>query len=222
MTSGVYIIRNLINGKVYVGSSFKIEKRWRKHIFDLRHRVHSNSHLQRSFDKHGEESFSFDVLEETTRPREREQHWIDHVQPFGLRGFNVWRNVLECRNRGPLSAETKARIGAANRGRKYGPPSDEHRAKLSAALKGRPKPPHVVASLLASSRGRVVSEETRRKIGDAGRNRVVSAETRLRLSAARTGRKVSPETREKIAASLKGRRRSAEAIANIRRGRWGR
>ena len=36
----------------------------------------------------------------------------------------------------PFSEERRAKIGAANRGRKHGPMSAEHRQKISAALKG--------------------------------------------------------------------------------------
>lgn len=53
--------------------------------------------------------------------------------------------------------------------------------------------------------GRVVSAETRAKLGLAGRGREVSAETRAKISAANSGRHPSVETRKKIGLAGKGR-----------------
>ena len=32
MTCGIYKIENKINGKVYIGQSIEIERRWQKHL----------------------------------------------------------------------------------------------------------------------------------------------------------------------------------------------
>lgn len=43
---GVYIIRNKINGKVYVGSTInKIKRRWQDHLKRLKRGTHANTHL---------------------------------------------------------------------------------------------------------------------------------------------------------------------------------
>ena len=36
MSSGIYVIRNLVNDKLYVGKSVHIENRWLEHQSDLR------------------------------------------------------------------------------------------------------------------------------------------------------------------------------------------
>ena len=65
MNSGIYIIRNLVTNKVYVGSTKHFDKRWNlEHLKDLRLNKHYNCKLQRSFNKHGEENFSFEIIEE--------------------------------------------------------------------------------------------------------------------------------------------------------------
>lgn len=49
--SCVYIIRNLDNGKVYIGSTKSYRKRMNEHRNDLIRQIHVNKHLQRSFNK---------------------------------------------------------------------------------------------------------------------------------------------------------------------------
>ena len=59
---GVYLIRNTANGKVYVGSSYRIPKRWKEHCRDLKYNRHSNTRLQNSWNKHGESAFELEVV----------------------------------------------------------------------------------------------------------------------------------------------------------------
>lgn len=62
--SGIYIITNTVNGKIYIGESLDIYRRWHKeHIPQLRKGCHYNTSLQEDFNKHGEENFDFDILE---------------------------------------------------------------------------------------------------------------------------------------------------------------
>lgn len=61
--TGVYLIKNLINNKVYVGStktSFKIRKN--KHLRLLRKNIHYNEHLQNAWNYYGEDNFIFEIL----------------------------------------------------------------------------------------------------------------------------------------------------------------
>lgn len=61
--SGIYRIRNLINNKGYGGKAICIRDRWKNHRCDLRNDNHDNEHLQRAWNKYGEENFVFEVLE---------------------------------------------------------------------------------------------------------------------------------------------------------------
>lgn len=61
--SGLYLIKNLINGKVYVGStqtSFVVRKR--KHLSLFRRNLHYNEYLQNDWNYYGENNFSFEIL----------------------------------------------------------------------------------------------------------------------------------------------------------------
>lgn len=90
---GVYIIINLINNKVYVGSSVvSILKRMWHHQAMLRLNKHKNSHLQRAFNKYLEENFEFNILELCDKDKclEREQYWIDYYQSYDQeKGYNI-------------------------------------------------------------------------------------------------------------------------------------
>ena len=61
-TSGIYEIRNKINGKVYIGSAIRFSERKSRHWAMLRGGYHYNKHLQSAWNKYGEDSFEFNVL----------------------------------------------------------------------------------------------------------------------------------------------------------------
>lgn len=72
----IYQIRNLINDAVYIGSVLHRDPKHRKHrhFTDLRGGYHHNSHLQRAWNKYGENNFVFEILEEVkgdVLPREQ-------------------------------------------------------------------------------------------------------------------------------------------------------
>ena len=61
--SGIYLIKNVVSGKFYVGSSGTLSERLRSHRRMLQGNRHDNRHLQHSWNKHGEDKFEFSVLE---------------------------------------------------------------------------------------------------------------------------------------------------------------
>lgn len=89
--SGIYRIKNLKTNKIYIGSSKNLHKRKIQHLYGLRNNCHGNNKLQNSWNKYGEESFVFEVIEECEVEKliEREQHWVDELNPH----FNI---RIEC------------------------------------------------------------------------------------------------------------------------------
>ncbi|MCA9749440.1 MAG: GIY-YIG nuclease family protein, partial [Romboutsia sp.] len=63
INSGIYIILNVVNYKIYVGSTINFGERKNKHFSDLRINRHHCMHLQYSFNKHFEENFRFIIYE---------------------------------------------------------------------------------------------------------------------------------------------------------------
>ncbi|MHA1215696.1 MAG: GIY-YIG nuclease family protein [Candidatus Hodarchaeales archaeon] len=93
MNAGIYCIENIINKKIYIGQSKNVEKRLKEHKTLLRTNKHHNSHLQHSYNKYGEENFSFCILEKTDdleSLNELENKWIAHYKSFvGMNGYNI-------------------------------------------------------------------------------------------------------------------------------------
>lgn len=92
-SSGIYQIRCIPTGKIYIGSAVSLRDRWDKHRASLRKGKHRNIHLQSAWDKYGEESFEFLILELVGRAGllEAEQAWIDKTKCTDRTiGFNIY------------------------------------------------------------------------------------------------------------------------------------
>lgn len=118
---GVYGIRNITNGKLYIGSSCNIRRRFSDHKNQLRNGTHSNVHLLRAWGLYGEKNFTFSVLEECP-PELRIEREIHHLklQPKD----NIYNLVLPegvkfggTRNGHKNTAEHRKKIGDAHRGK---------------------------------------------------------------------------------------------------------
>ena len=58
----IYMIINLINGKIYIGSTNNISSRFNNHRSKLNRGIHENNHLQNAWNKYGYDSFEFKNL----------------------------------------------------------------------------------------------------------------------------------------------------------------
>ena len=102
LISGVYLITNLENGKVYVGSSVNTTRRLNGHKAVIKLHKHPNKHLQAAIDKYGVNNFSFEVWERCPLQllREREKYWIDSFDATSRTvGYNTAIDT-ECPGRG--------------------------------------------------------------------------------------------------------------------------
>ena len=83
VNSGVYKIANTITGDFYIGSAVDLRRRWSEHRSALVNNRHCNAHLQNSWNKHGAEAFTFEVVELCEREWavEREQLCMDLLKP---------------------------------------------------------------------------------------------------------------------------------------------
>ena len=154
----IYAITNTITGRCYIGSTCYKTDRWSKHRNDLRKGVHGNPHLQASWTKHGENSFTFEILEVVDCEKNRiarEQFWIDRTPVK----FNI------------------RKIAESNSGFKWTP---EQRARAV----GRTHSEEVKEKCRQIWLGKTLDEEHRAKIGDANRGRQHTAEARAKMSAA--------------------------------------
>ena len=91
MTSGIYKITNIKNGKFYLGSTKDFTRRQGDHFRDLKNGDHINKHLQNAFNLDGEENFKFEIIEtcEESNLIILEQHYLDTLTPFRENGYNI-------------------------------------------------------------------------------------------------------------------------------------
>ena len=82
---GVYAIVNRLNGKFYIGSTIrKFRKRFQCHKTELNKGMHHSQHMQRAWDKYGQDVFAFIVVECVAEKNDvlaREQYYIDTLKP---------------------------------------------------------------------------------------------------------------------------------------------
>jgi len=90
MTIGVYQIKNIINNKIYIGSSKNIERRWKEHKKHLNKDLHHSYKLQRDWKEFGEDNFILEVIDEVNieQLKEYEQYWLDTLIPYKI-GYNI-------------------------------------------------------------------------------------------------------------------------------------
>ena len=151
----------------YWGQAQDLCKRASNHLSALRRGDHDNPRLQRSFDKHGESAYTFEVS--LLCPVGD----LDMQEQFAL---DIWHGTPGCANAAKVaeasqrglkrSAETRAKIGAARLGCKH---SDEARAKMSADRRGRKLSAETRAKMSAARKGEQKTPEAIASIRDAAR-----------------------------------------------------
>jgi group I intron endonuclease len=231
---GVYSILNTITGKRYVGSTaISFDARLKQHLTLLNTGKHTSRHLQSSWNKHGESAFEF-VVEEICGVENvliREQYFLDYYKSYDDRfGYNILPKAGSHLG-AKRTEESKKKMGAWKR-------LPELCSKLS-ELSKKNFTPEMKEKLLAASRGRIVSDETRAKM-KAGHARARSnPEVIARMATAQLGKKHSsehiekcrlarigkhhsPEWNEKIRISNLGKKRSPEVCAKISAAQKGR
>lgn len=112
--SCIYLIKNIINLKIYIGKAASFEVRKKEHLRKLKYNKHVNNYLQNSYNKYGEENFTFEILEECEEIsiNEREKYWISYHDSINPKiGYNLMLGgeggvgTLETRNKQSLSQD---------------------------------------------------------------------------------------------------------------------
>ena len=140
MKSGIYKIVNLINNKVYIGSSKDYKQRLRQHRNQLKSKVHCNNHLQSSYNKNGVSNFKFELIELCNKNEliDKEKYYI---------------NLFDCLN--PLKGYNKATIIENTSGYKW---SEESKIKLSNSKKGIKMHSNTLKALIKANKNRIYNK----------------------------------------------------------------
>ena len=105
-SAGVFQVKNTVNGKVFLGSSLNLEGQLNSHKFKLSLGQHRNKELQKEWNEYGPDKFEFEILEVVKGNEDPnfnlndeltllEQIWIEKLQPFGERGYNIDSNIRQ-------------------------------------------------------------------------------------------------------------------------------
>lgn len=136
--SCIYCIENNLDGKKYIGQSQDFYKRKRNHISHLRRGEDCSTYLQHAWDKHGEENFTFYIIE-ICKIEDLDFLEIEYIKSLkthvSLGGYNIsWGGDAPMRGR-THSEETKNKMSIDRTGEKHPnfgkPMSEEQKIKLS-------------------------------------------------------------------------------------------
>jgi group I intron endonuclease len=212
MKCGIYGIRNIVNGKWYIGQSVNIHKRKCLHFSFLNRGVHFSKHLQSAYSKYGASSFEFHILEEAPIHMLDiyECAWIDfYKSDKDLFGYNLRsggqinhrysqdsKNKMSESHKGKiLSEEHKRHILESRKGYRH---SAETRRKIGESHKGLKLPPHSeewkikMSAMMKGAKnhnfGKRFSEKICLKFSLSHRGQIVSQETKRKLSDALKGK----------------------------------
>ncbi len=160
----VYLVKNKINGKRYVGMTTRsVEERWKEHVQDRNSKAQRNKALSRAIRKYGETSFEISVIGVCRTGRKQDLSWLETfciatAGTKGASGYNMTdggegtrgkkvsektkAKIRAARSKQvivgtPCSEERAERIGNANRGKKR---SAKVRKSKSRAMLGKPQP----------------------------------------------------------------------------------
>ena len=88
----IYIIKNRINEKVYIGQSINSLERFKNHC----KRNSDNSLIDKAIQKYGKENFYYEILEYQVEDyNEKEIYWIERMNSLSPNGYNILKGDNE-------------------------------------------------------------------------------------------------------------------------------
>lgn len=230
---GLYQILNKVNNHFYIGSSSNIDWRFYIHQWLLRKNKHCNAHLQRAWNKYGEDNFEFSIL----HLLDKSDCLIEEQKLLDKHYGKVYCYNLDCRAKlnDDLANQKRSR---ALKGRKCSP---EVRLKMSLSQKNKKITPKILngwkksgealvqyrnlhkdefeKKRIAGCIGKKQSEHFKQIMSEKMTGRVISKETRLKISQSQRGVPKPPRTiehQEKLNMSHRGKKRSQETCERLR------
>jgi group I intron endonuclease len=201
MQSGIYYLTFIGSSKLYIGSSYQIQRRIIEHRTSLRSSRHRNKKILYSFQKYGEASMVTGILEicDPQHLLMKEQAWINYLDPQlnilpvagSTRGStrtikSRQKQSATIRERGPFkhTKESISQIKASLRAFYDSDAGRVWRAALSKIKSSQRFSPQTIEKMRLAAKNRVHSIETRRKMSSSQTGHIVSEETRRKISLA--------------------------------------
>lgn len=208
MSSGVYRIRNTVNGRLLVGGAKNIERRIKKHFQALSKNQHKLKALQRDFNNHGVHAFEFDILVRTDQIKERTQRVLDAIDwPLA---YNICKSATFgdtlthhpdreriMASRSVTASETNRKKGVKGRKKAYGRPGEQN------GMFGKTHTPEVRQRLSQSLRGNSRAKGAIRSKAYCARMSEIGA-LRVGEKNGMFGKHHTEETKQKLREARKG------------------
>lgn len=119
LDAGIYKITNLVNQKVYIGQSKRLQQRLQQHRTQLESNRHFNKHLQRSYNKYGIENFKFEIIDYVDSISELDSLEGYYIELFNSsnsnKGFNKKTYI---QGKGICTEETRKKLSQSHIGYK--------------------------------------------------------------------------------------------------------
>lgn len=205
----IYIIKNTVNDKVYVGQTWDdLKSRW-KNGYGYKRQPHMNA----AINCYGKAAFYYELLT-IAHTQEIADYWEKHfIEMYKSNDREFGYNLTNGGSNGKHSQSSKDKMSLARKGKP-----------------GRFQSPEIRAKISTTSTGRVVSEETKTKISiaNSGKNspnfgKNLPVETRKKISEATSGenhpffgREHSALSKEKMQMNCQSRVLSKEDVLRIR------
>lgn len=205
MLNTIYILRNKVNSKVYVGQTWNtLKERWHSG-----HGYKECTHLNNAIEKHGKEQFCYEILT-FCGTQAAADYWEDYfIVKYDSRNKRKGYNLKGGGSRGKDSQEMKDAKSLRMSGESnpmYGYEwTDEQKKRMSENNKGEKNPFF----------GKTHSNETKAILSAVNAGRKATPETKQKMSASRKGKSPSEEHKKHLSESLKGRVITAEARSKI-------
>lgn len=193
---GIYQIRCLVDGKVYVGSAISFNKRWSAHKSLLKRNKHTSHLLQRAWNEYGYKNFIWEILEYVYNSDVLLMLEDEYIESFKSANRKFGFNVRPSSER--FSEETRQKIRVFQLGRKH---REESKKKMREAHLGKKLSEKSKQKVSEASLGRKHSEEAKKKIREANTGKKHNEETRQKIREANVGKRQSEETKQRISAS---------------------
>jgi len=223
----IYEILNIQSNKRYIGKSKNILIRFEQHKKLLKLNIHLNFHLQKSWNKYGEEYFQFNILEECSEIELniKEIYWIQKLNSIkygynitkGGTGGNTYSNRTEFdkeKTSNKLSKHFKNRIWINKDNKNLFISQLDLKIYLNdgwikgrACCKGDNNPAkrlEVRKKIIELNTGRRHTEEAKKKMSDSHKGRKHTEDVRRKIGEASKGRKHTEESKRKMSLNKKG------------------
>ena len=133
--SGCYMITNKINGKIYIGSSVNLYKRFSRHRKDLEKNKHRNKYFQSAYNKHGVDAFEYKIIIYCDKKDCLffEQRFLDAYWDNCKNCYNISKDAEAPMTDRKASNETKTKMSISQKGKIK---STAHKISISISQSG--------------------------------------------------------------------------------------